>query len=129
MKMKQFYYINNLNNGLCDVTIYDEPVVYECEHGNEYDMNEFTLYSIPYYPDLELNIREHYESWKAHAMAFTTQRNKMLRAIACACKTLPPIHKKHILKRRRKARGDIDTTKDRTGVNSGGSGGTTLICM
>lgn len=79
--MKRFYYIEKLDNGLCDITIYGDVKVYKCEHGNECDIDEYTLYSVPYYADIELNIREHFEAWKAHAMAFTAERKALLRAI------------------------------------------------
>jgi hypothetical protein len=81
--MDTYYHVERCDDGLCNVTIYGDINVYECEYADEYDVEEYTLYSVPYYPGIECNIREHFEAWKAHAIAFTAQRDAMMRAL-CA---------------------------------------------
>lgn len=74
------YYIDRHLDGTCDVIIYDDLRVYECEHGQEYDLDEYTLRGVPYHDWLEENIREHYEAWKAHAIAYEGERAAMIEA-------------------------------------------------
>jgi hypothetical protein len=103
--MNQFYWIEKRKNGLCDVTIYDEPTIYNCEHGKEYDINEYTLFSIPYFRDLEINIREHFQAWKAHAIASTAQRDMMMQAVSSVTRLSCKVKRLHH-KRRRTRRKD-----------------------
>lgn len=65
----------------CTVTIYDHLRSYPHEKGQEYDFDEYVLPGVPWTPDLEDNIREHFQAWRAHAAAFTAQRAAMLAII------------------------------------------------
>ena len=66
---------------VCDVTIYDNVQTFRHEAGTEYDFEAYVLPGVPWTPDLEDNIREHYQAWRAHAAAFTAQRDAMLAII------------------------------------------------
>ena len=63
------------------MTIYGNVRIYERGHGKEYDIDEYTLCGVPYHDLLEENIREHFEAWKAHVIAFEAGGTAMMKAI------------------------------------------------